>query len=263
MGVTEIDTERGRDKGSETDTEMASGARHERGEGRTKRDAGHDERSDEARVTDEEMKIQVHPPRGTEHMMKRQMSLWTFDCRQNASKIFTRVKNLYTCQKLDFDQVSHLTPILPLFLEIFSHFHLFRLSRDACLDACLAPLASAHFPPFLRLLSSLSLPILSYLVFSNAACQASFLIDACIDFGLKPNIFTQAQYLYSCQKFLHVSKKHTRVKFPTFSHFGPLCAHARSASRSFLRRPVRPRARKKPGNIPGTVRQRPIRRPMH
>lgn len=72
------------------------------------------------------MKNQVHPPKGTEHMMKRQMSLWTFDGRQNASKIFTCVKNLYMCQKLDFDQVSHLTPILPLFLEIFSHFHLFR-----------------------------------------------------------------------------------------------------------------------------------------
>lgn len=189
--------------------------------------------------------------------MKRQMSLWTFDCRQNASKIFTRVKNLYTCQKLDFDQVSHLTPILPLFLEIFSHFHLFCFSRDACLAACLAPLASAYFLPFLRLPFSLSLPILSYLVFSNAACQASFLIDACIDFGLKPNIFTQAQYLYSCQKFLHVSKKHTRVKFPAFSHFGPLYACARSAARFFLRRPAEPRARKKPGIFPGAIRQLP------
>ena len=161
----------------------------------------------------------------------------------------TRIKNFYTCQKLDFDQVSHLTPILPLFLEIFSHFRLFRPSRDACPAAVAAPLASAFSSPPVRPLSSDFL----ISVFSNAACQASFLADARIDFGLKPNIFTRVQYLHSCPKSLRVSKNHTLVKFPTFSHFRPLCARARSASRSFLWRPVKPLARKKPGIFPGPI----------
>lgn len=82
----------------------------------------------------------------------------------------TRIKNFYTCQKLDFDQVSHLTPIFTLFLEIFSHFRLFRPSRDACL----APLASARFPPFLRLPFAPSLLILSYLIFQTPHAKPLF-----------------------------------------------------------------------------------------
>lgn len=110
----------------------------------------------------------------------------------------TRIKNFYTCQKLDFDQVSHLTPIFTLFLEIFSHFRLFRLARDARPAAVAAPLASAFSSPPVRPLSSDSL--ISH--FSNAACQAAFVADARIDFGLKPNIFTHVQNLYTCQKII-------------------------------------------------------------